>query len=203
MMEWFTIDNIEHLAEQYGKLGPLIGILLPFIESFLPFLPLVVFVVANASAFGLWFGFLLSWIGTVLGSYLVFLIVRKYGHHPRLKRITGGEKVQSLIRWVDMKGLSPLFVLLCFPFTPSVLVNIVAGLANIRKKFYLIVLMAGKFVMIFLMSVLGYDLRALISSPVKMILAVVAVIALWGIGKIIEIQLNKRVERDLRNTDKK
>lgn len=203
MMEWFTIDNIEHLAEQYGKLGPLIGILLPFIESFLPFLPLVVFVVANASAFGLWFGFLLSWIGTVLGSYLVFLIVRKYGHHLRLKRITGGEKVQSLIRWVDMKGLSPLFVLLCFPFTPSVLVNIVAGLANIRKKFYLIVLMAGKFVMIFLMSVLGYDLRALISSPVKMILAVVAVIALWGIGKIIEIQLNKRVERDLRNTDKK
>ncbi|GGG13500.1 putative membrane protein YhjE [Lysinibacillus alkalisoli] len=203
MMEWFTIDNIEHLAEQYGKLGPLIGILLPFIESFLPFLPLVIFVVANASAFGLWFGFLLSWIGTVLGSYLVFLIVRKYGHHPRLKRITGGEKVQSLIRWVDMKGLSPLFVLLCFPFTPSVLVNIVAGLANIRKKFYLIVLMAGKFVMIFLMSVLGYDLRALISSPVKMILAVVAVIALWGIGKIIEIQLNKRVERDLRNTDKK
>lgn len=203
MMEWFTIDNIEHLAEQYGKLGPLIGILLPFIESFLPFLPLVVFVVANASAFGLWFGFLLSWIGTVLGSYLVFLIVRKFGHHPRLKRITGGEKVQSLIRWVDMKGLSPLFVLLCFPFTPSVLVNIVAGLANIRKKFYLIVLMAGKFVMIFLMSVLGYDLRALISSPVKMILAVVAVIALWGIGKIIEIQLNKRVERDLRNTDKK
>ena len=201
MSEWFTIDNVEHLAEQYKHLGPFVGILFPMLEAFLPFLPLVVFVVANASAFGLWLGFLLSWLGTVIGSYLVFLLVRRFGHHPRLKRLTGGERVQSLIRWVDMRGLSPLFVLLCFPFTPSVLVNIVAGLSNIRKKFYFIVLAAGKFVMIFSMSFLGYDLRALLTSPVKMILAAVAIIVLWALGKLLENQLNKRVLRDLQDTD--
>lgn len=201
MSEWFTIDNVEHLAEQYKHLGPFVGILFPMLEAFLPFLPLVVFVVANASAFGLWLGFLLSWLGTVIGSYLVFLLVRRFGHHPRLKRLIGGERVQSLIRWVDMRGLSPLFVLLCFPFTPSVLVNIVAGLSNIRKKFYFIVLAAGKFVMIFSMSFLGYDLRALLTSPVKMILAAVAIIVLWALGKLLENQLNKRVLRDLQDTD--
>ncbi|MEG0258997.1 MAG: TVP38/TMEM64 family protein [Lysinibacillus sp.] len=199
MSDWFTVENLEHLAAQYRTLGPIIGILLPFIEAFLPFLPLVAFVVANASAFGLWMGFVLSWVGSVAGSYAVFLIVRHYGKHSRLQFLTGGAKVQSLIRWVDMNGISPLFVLLCFPFTPSVLVNVVAGLSHIHKKFYLVVLMAGKFVMILGMSVLGYDLRALLTSPAKLICAAIAIVVLWWIGKLMEKRLNARVEKDLKS----
>ncbi|MCP1143790.1 TVP38/TMEM64 family protein [Lysinibacillus endophyticus] len=200
MSDWFTVENIESLAAQYRTLGPLIGILLPFIEAFLPFLPLVVIVVANASSYGLWIGFLLSWIGTVLGSYVVFLLVRKFGKHPRLRKFIGREKIQKLIQWVDMRGLSPLFILLCFPFTPSVLVNIVAGLSHIKKKYYLIVIMAGKFVMIASMSVLGYDLKALLTDPVKLIFAGVGIFLLWFIGKALEKRLNKKVERDLKDS---
>ena len=197
--DFFTVENIENLAAHYRTLGPLIGILLPFVEAFLPFLPLVVIVVANASSYGLWIGFLLSWIGTVLGSYVVFLLTRKFGKHPRLKRFIGKEKVQKLIKWVDMRGLSPLFILLCFPFTPSVIVNIVAGLSNIKKKYYLIVIMAGKFIMIASMSVLGYDLKALITDPVKLILTGVGILLLWIVGKGIEKHLNKKVEKDLKS----
>lgn len=199
MNDFFTVENIENLAAHYRTLGPLIGILLPFVEAFLPFLPLVVIVVANASSYGLWIGFLLSWIGTVLGSYVVFLLTRKFGKHPRLKRFIGKEKVQKLIKWVDMRGLSPLFILLCFPFTPSVIVNIVAGLSNIKKKYYLIVIMAGKFIMIASMSVLGYDLKALITDPVKLILTGVGILLLWIVGKGIEKHLNKKVEKDLKS----
>ena len=203
MSEWFTVENIDNLASQYRTLGgPLIGLLLPFLEAFLPFLPLVVFVVANASAFGLWLGFLLSWLGSVAGSYAVFLIVRHFGRHPKLRFLTGGNKVQKLIKWVDLNGISPLFVLLCFPFTPSVLVNIVAGLSHIRKEFYLIVLLAGKFVMILGMSVLGYDLKALLTSPVRLVIAVVAIIILWWLGKLMEKRLNAKVENDLKQARK-
>ncbi|KGR76428.1 TVP38/TMEM64 family protein [Ureibacillus sinduriensis] len=204
MNDFFTVENIENIAAHYRTLGPLIGILLPFIEAFLPFIPLVVIVVANASSYGLWIGFLLSWIGTVLGSYAVFLLVRRFGKHRRFQVFIRKEKVQKLIKWVDMRGLSPLFILLCFPFTPSVLVNIVAGLSNIKKKYYLIVIMAGKFVMIASMSVLGYDLKALLTDPVKLILAGVGIFLLWIVGKAIEKHLNKKVEKDLRTqADKK
>lgn len=202
MSEWFTVENIEHFASQYRTLGPIIGLLFPFLEAFLPFLPLVVFVVANASAFGLWIGFLLSWLGSVAGSYVVFLIVRRFGKHPKLRYLTGGKKVKRLIQWVDLNGLSPLFVLLCFPFTPSVLVNIVAGLSNIRREFYLIVLLAGKFVMILGMSVLGYDLKALLTSPVRLVIAGVIIAVLWWIGKLMEKRLNLRVEKDLKQARK-
>lgn len=203
MSEWFTVENIEALAAQYRTLGPLLGIFLPFLEAFLPFLPLVVIVVANASSHGLWLGFLLSWIGTVLGSYAVFLVVRKFGKYRRVQKFVKNKKVQKLIRWVEMRGLAPLLILLCFPFTPSVLVNIVAGLSNIKKKYYLIVLMAGKFVMILTISLLGYDIGALLRDPVKLILVLIAIFLLWIVGKGMERWLNNRVERDLKELTKK
>jgi len=200
--DWFTIENIEALEAQYRTLGPIIGLLFPFLEAFLPFLPLVAFVVANASSHGLWMGFLLSWVGTVSGSYSVFLLVRQFGKYPKVQKFIKYKKMQKLIRWVDMKGIAPLFILLCFPFTPSVLVNIVAGLSNIKKKIYLVVLLTGKFVMILTISLLGYDIGALLRSPIKLILVIVAIVLLWIIGKIIEKYLNKRVERELKEVSK-
>ena len=55
--EWLTLENILKLIQEYQSLGPIAGILLPLLEAFLPFLPLFVFVMANATAFGLWWGF--------------------------------------------------------------------------------------------------------------------------------------------------
>lgn len=203
MFDWLTIENIEQVEKYYRTLGPLIGVFLPFLEAFLPFLPLVVIVVANANAFGLFLGFLLSWGGTVLGSYVIFLIVRKFGRHPRLHFFTQSKRVKKLIKWVDMNGLSPLFVLLCFPFTPSVLVNIVAGLSNIRRQFYLVALILGKMIMIFSMSFVGHDITELIRNPIKLVFAGVAIFLLWVFGKAVEVRLNKKVERDLRNAEKR
>lgn len=198
MFDWLTIENYEQLESYYRTLGPLFGLFLPFIEAFLPFLPLVVIIIANVNAFGLFWGFIISWLGAVLGGYTVFYIVRKFGHHRKLHFLTKKSSVQKLIKWVDMRGLSPLFVLLCFPFTPSVLVNIVAGLSHIARKFYFVALLLGKAVMIFFVSFIGQDITELVTNPVKLILAAVALVVLWGVGKAVEKYLNKRVERDLR-----
>ena len=72
LKEWFTLENIMELIKAYRSFGPLPGILLPMLEAFLPFLPLFLFVMANANAFGLWFGFLFSWIGACSGAFLSF-----------------------------------------------------------------------------------------------------------------------------------
>ena len=198
MFDWLTIENYEQLESYYRTLGPLFGLFLPFIEAFLPFLPLVVIIVANVNAFGLFWGFVISWFGAVLGGFAVFCIVRKFGQHKRLHFITKKPAVQKLIKWVDMRGLSPLFVLLCFPFTPSVVVNIVAGLSNIKRVYYFIAVALGKAVMILFMSVIGQDVTELVTNPVKLVLAIIAIVVLWAVGKWVETYLNKRVERDLR-----
>lgn len=198
MSDFFTMENIIELTQSYRAFGPLIGFLLPFIEAFLPFLPLFVFVFANATAYGLWIGFLLSWGGSVLGAYAVFLVVRKYGRARFMNFMTKHQKVEKLILWVERNGFGPLFLLLCFPFTPSALVNVVAGLSNISRHYYLLTVMAGKLVMVFMISYVGYDIRALFTQPIRTAIVVVVIILLYVIGKILEKRLNKRVEADFR-----
>lgn len=199
MNEWLDADKIIELSQHYKALGPLIGILLPFIEAFLPFLPLVVFIIANAGAYGLWLGFILSWVGTVAGSYVVFLVVRKYGRNRILLFLTKKKRVQQLISWVERNGFGPLFLLICFPFTPSALVNLVAGLSNMKRTYYLINLMAGKLVMIFIISFIGHDLKALLTQPLRTAIVVLIIFLLWIIGKAFENRLNAKVEEDFRS----
>lgn len=198
MGEWLSVDKVIELAEQYKALGPFIGLFFPFIESFLPFLPLFVFVFANASAYGLWMGFLLSWIGASLGSYAVFLLIRFFGQAKIFRTITKRVRVQQLIHWVERNGFGPLFLFICFPFTPSALVNLVAGLSDIKKHHYLWTLLAGKFVMIFTVSFIGYDLRALLTKPTKTVFVLSMIVLLWYIGKQIEKKLTKQIEADFR-----
>lgn len=196
MEQW--LEKFIELAQEYRVLGMAIGVFLPFIESFLPFLPLFAFVFANATAYGLWYGFLLSWIGTSLGSYGVFLVIRKYGHAKVFTFLTKRKRVEQLIHWIERNGFAPLFLFICFPFTPSALVNLVAGLSNMKKKHYFFTLLAGKFVMIFTVSYIGHDVQSLINNPVKTGFVLVLVLLLWFVGKRLEVRLNQKVEEEFR-----
>lgn len=193
---WFTLENIMELVQEYRALGPLPGILLTVLEAFLPFLPLFVFVMANANAFGLWLGFLYSWVGACIGALLVFSLVRRYGQKRVLAFLPRHRQVRRLMDWVERHGFGPLFVLLCFPFTPSAVVNIVAGLSKLSRAQYMLAVGIGKMVMIFTMSFIGYDIGSLITQPSRTIIVAIIIFVLWFVGKRIEARLNKREASD-------
>ncbi len=194
LKEWFTIENVIELIERYRSFGPLPGIFLPLLEAFFPFLPLFLFVMANANAFGLGWGFLFSWAGSSAGALIVFLLVRRYGDSRPFRFLHSRKQVQSLMGWVERHGFGPLFLLLCFPFTPSAIVNIVAGLSRINIYQYMLAVIGGKAVMIFIMSFIGYDIVALIKQPIRTALVLVAIGILWYVGKIIEGRLKEKVK---------
>ncbi|MBW3112034.1 MULTISPECIES: TVP38/TMEM64 family protein [Bacillaceae] len=201
--DWFTLENMMDLIQQYRSFGPIPGILLPLLEAFLPFLPLVVFVTANANAFGLWWGFLFSWIGATLGALIVFLLVRRYGEARIFRFLRKSRQVNRLTKWVDKHGFGPLFILLCFPFTPSAVVNVVAGLSSISIAQYMLAVVTGKMVMIFTISFIGYDIISLVKQPIRTVIVVAIIFVLWFVGKRIEIHLNKKMELDQRIERKK
>lgn len=194
--EWFTIENILDLLKQYRAFGPVPGILLPMLEAFLPFLPLFLFVMANANAFGLWPGFLFSWVGATLGALMVFSIFRTYGQGRMLNFIHRHPKVQRGMNWIERHGFGPVFLVLCFPFTPSALVNIVAGLSRISMPQYMLAVITGKMVMIFTISFVGADFRSLITNPARSAIVTVIIGILWYIGKRIEVKMNMSVKKD-------
>lgn len=202
MKELFNEEYILELIKSYQAFGPIPGIVLPILEAFLPFLPLVVFVIANTNAFGLWLGFLLTWIGSTVGAILVFLVIRKYGHTRLLSFIKRNKQVEKLTKWLDIHGFGPIFLLLCFPFTPSAVVNIVAGLSSISRSKYIFAVLAGKLVMIFTISYVGHDIVSLFTNPGRTAVIAVIIFVLWYIGKKIELSLNRDIESKIKAREK-
>ncbi len=172
----------EPIVEFLGPFGFLAGIFLAMMESFIPPLPLAAFVTINVIIFGYLLGYVLSYVGTVTGSYLVFILLQDmvantciiHWEHP---------KAQSLFTWIHEKGVFPLFLLLTFPFTPSIIVGGLAAFADIRPKDYLLALVPGKFFMVMSLTIIGVNIQSFFEKPVRSIAFIVLVLSVSLIAK--------------------
>jgi len=187
-------DFIQQLLNQYEGLGPLPGIILPFTEAFLPFLPLIVFVLGNAAAYGLLEGFLLSWLGACSGAIVVFMLLRKLGKTKILRKVRENKQVERITNWVERHGFGPLFLLLCFPFSPSAIINVVAGLSKVSTQQFILAVMLGKAVMIFSISYVGSSIMEFAQNPVKTIVVGIGIALFWLLGKFLEKRLQTKIE---------
>lgn len=185
-----TLEQIEKVLENLSDLGPLPGIAAPFIEAFLPFLPLIVIIMANVNIYGFILGLLYSWLGVTLGSLCVFLISRRYGSKVREYLTKKFPVSNKMFNWIERRGFSAIFIVMCFPFTPSIVVTLVAALSRIQLKTYVLSMLLGKLIMIFAISVISFDFVDLLQSPIRLILSIGAIIVLWFGGKKIEKYFN-------------
>ncbi|TDF99783.1 TVP38/TMEM64 family protein [Paenibacillus piri] len=181
-----TWEDIELLLFRFEALGPVPGVLATFIESIVPILPLIAIIVANVNAYGIWEGALLSWIGVVAGAFCVFLFFRKFGSRFRSFVERKYPRSQKFIVWVEQHGFTPIFVLACFPFTPSAFVNIVAGVSKLPAKVFLIATALGKAIMILMVAVAGHDLGNLLNQPWKMAAIGILLVLIWFMGRKLE-----------------
>ncbi|MEK3663565.1 TVP38/TMEM64 family protein [Paenibacillus sp. FSL F4-0236] len=194
IMSWLTEDNLRHLLEQYRSFGPFPGIVLTFLKSFIPPLPTIAIVGLNGAVYGLWLGFLYSWIGLVAGCVTTFWIIRKVASHRYLRKWAERPKVAKSMTWVRQSGFSYVFLLSIFPVGPFVVINMAAGLAGMRFRSYLLALTVGKAIMVFAVSYIGNDLERFIRQPWEIIYVLVFIgLSLWGV-KAIEARFARTVE---------
>jgi uncharacterized membrane protein YdjX (TVP38/TMEM64 family) len=191
-----TEQGIETLFNKFEQLGFFVGFLLVFIESFLPFLPLVVIVILTINSYGVIVGFLISYSATVLGSYLVFLTVRHFFRDTAQRYIEKHDKLNKMLKFIDDRGFTFLFILLCLPFTPSSVVNVITALSNVRRDVYLYILLAAKFIMILSMTLVGYDIASFFDSPMKLILSLVFLCVLYLLSKWYQKYLEKKINKE-------
>lgn len=176
------------LVDKYRALGPLPGLLLPFMKSFVPPLPTLVIISVNAAVYGLWLGFLYSWIGIVSGCLVTFAIVKKVAGHPYLVRWSQKPKVQKSLVWARRQAFNYVFLLSLFPVGPFVVINMAAGLVGMRFRSFLVAVLAGKAVMVMSVSFIGYDIHQFIESPVRLIYVVLFI----GVSMVISKKIEKR-----------
>lgn len=192
-MSYLTEENLMNLLEQYRSFGPFPGIFLTFMKSFIPPLPTILIVGVNAAVYGFWLGFLYSWIGLVSGCLVTFLVVRKIAGHPKLDRWTQKSKVKKSMIWIRRNSFSYVFLLSIFPVGPFVVINMVAGVARMRLRSFMIAILFGKAIMVFSVSYIGHDLARFIRNPYQLVYVFIFLgISLW-LSKKIEARFTKTV----------
>lgn len=190
--EWFhylkalDLEHIERTLQSYSAYGPLPGLLMPIAEALIPALPLVVIVAANANIYGLWYGFLLSWLGVTIGASIVFWLARKLGGRLGMWFQKRYPKTQRFFNWIESKGFTPLFLFACFPFAPSALINVVSGFSTLPFRTFLIATLLGKAVMIFGISLVSADISSLGRQPWRILVLVTVLAVMWFGGKRLE-----------------
>lgn len=181
---------------QYGFIA---GIALPMIEAIFPPLPLALIVTLNVYVYGFWKGYLYSWIGTCIGSLIIYYFIQKIWKDRFLRRVTNHRKVYNTIVYIQEKGLSAVFILLTFPFTPSIIICSVAALSGMNFFHYATALLLGKLIMIFTLSFIGYHITAFLESPLRSVL----ILLITGIGWILVRRLVRIEERYMQNKKNK
>ncbi|MFC3800362.1 TVP38/TMEM64 family protein [Cohnella sp. GCM10012308] len=197
------LNELRHIDErkllewldQYRAYGPLPGILLTFMKSFVPPLPTILIVGVNAAVYGLWLGFLYSWIGIVLGCLVTFAVIRKIADRPYWQRWADRPRVRKGMRWVRRNAFSYVFLLSLFPVGPFVVINIAAALARMRFRSFLVAIILGKAVMVFVISFIGHDPAQFLRHPEQALYALLFVAATWWIGRWVETYGIRRTER--------
>jgi uncharacterized membrane protein YdjX (TVP38/TMEM64 family) len=170
-----------NLLQYVENAGPVAGILLPVIESFCPILPLIAFVIINVSAFGFFFGYLYSWIGNCLGSFLLFLLIRRVGG-KKFKEKIQKSKHKKILENIKKNNLTVLFFLYCFPFTPSFLISGASALANMNTKHFLAALLPSKFIMLLSLAFIGENVNSFFEKPVESVIYILFILLINFIG---------------------
>ncbi len=186
-----TEEQLVDFLERFRALGPMPGILLTFLKSFIPPLPTMVIVGVNAAVYGMWLGALLSWLGLVGGCIVTFLIVRYAASVSFMERWSRKPKVQKGMRWIRRNAFSYVFVLSMFPVGPFVVVNMAAGFARMKLASFALAIGLGKAVMVLAVSYIGHDLERYVRDPVQLLYVALFLIVSIAVSKAVEARFTK------------
>ena len=181
-----SLSQLEEWFDAFRQFGYIPGFIMLYLRAIVPVLPLTLYVVLLIHAYGLFPGIIISWLGIVSGTFTVFLICKKFVNTIRMKKLKSRKSVQRLISFIDRQGLIPLFVLLCFPFTPNTLINIIASLSHIKIKYYFFVLVISKLISITILGVMGKEIFTIFTNPLRALIMMVLLVVLWFISKKVE-----------------
>ena len=167
--------------------GLLFGFFIVYIECLIPILPLSVFIALNVNAFGFFIGVLISWIATCLGCvtcYYLYIFLGDKLTKKFMTRKTYNKIKDKIDKFRDIK-FSELVLVITVPFTPSFLINLLAGLSKMPKEKFFLGLLIGKIFTIIFWGYIGKTLIESLTDIKALIYIGVTLVVAYIISKIV------------------
>ncbi|MEJ2328389.1 MAG: VTT domain-containing protein [Gammaproteobacteria bacterium] len=181
---WLEIERIESAAQwiQTSRFTPLL-VLAAYIIGGLAVIPVTLMIIATVSVFGPWLGAVYALLGSELAALATFAVGHVLGRNG-VSRITGS-RINRLSQLLSERGMLTTVTLRIVPVAPFTVINIIAGVSDIRLRDFAIGTFIGMIPGIFAIALLTDRLLASLREPdMTSILILIAVIVLVVLGII-------------------
>lgn len=170
-----------------GLWGYILSCILIILESLVPILPLFVFVTLLFYKFGIIFGFIISYVCTIIGCVISYKIFNgklrlKFDNFLIKKNNAKLNKIKTSIKNIKFVNLC---LIIALPFTPSFIVNVAAGLSNINRRKYIIALLVGKTFLVIFWGFIGTSLISSFKNPLNLLYVILLLGACFIVSKLV------------------
>lgn len=170
-----------------GLWGYLLSCILIILESFIPILPLFVFVTLLFYKFGVILGFIISYICTIIGCIISYKIFNgklrlKFDKFLVKKNNDKLNKIKNSIKNIKFVNLC---LIIALPFTPSFIVNVAAGLSDMNRRKYIIALLVGKAFLVIFWGFVGTSLINSFRNPLNLLYILLLLVGCFVVSKLV------------------
>ncbi|MDR3257972.1 MAG: VTT domain-containing protein [Mycoplasmataceae bacterium] len=186
-------DILKAVIFKIGDFGILGAIAMALAEALFPSLPLIAIAGINVMNFGI-LGYFLTYIGSTLGTIIVFLVIRHLLSNWFLnsKIYQKNKIINKFINWIEKAEIAKIFILFCLPFLPTFLLNYACALSKMKVKRFIYLILCSRAVAIIMFSYMGSSLLDIINHPFKGLISVIFLIIIYIVSKIVEKQITKK-----------
>ena len=148
-------EVIRHFVSNFGVFGFLAFTLIQITQNIIAPIAHYPILIAGGYIFHPWLGFLLNWVGTSIGTFLIILLTRKFGR-PLVCRMVKKEFIEKYDTAVKKLSSYGLFLIYALPVFPDDEITYLVGLSAMPKRQIFWAIVLGKIPGAAL-SFLGYE----------------------------------------------
>jgi phospholipase D1/2 len=184
LSEWLAMERLEAVAQwiQDSEFTPVL-VLAVYVIGSMAVVPVTLMIIVTVSVFGPWLGAGYALLGTELAALVTFGIGHLLGRDA-VGRIAGS-RVNRLSRLLSKRGVLTIMTVRVVPVAPFTVINIIAGVSDIRMRDFAIGSFIGMIPGVLAISVLADRIIASLREPnMESVLILAAVLALGVLGII-------------------
>lgn len=153
-----NLDEFKEIIKGYGPISGLIIFLLQVLQVVIAIIPGDAVNLLGGYVLGSFWGFVISFVGMMCGSFVAFWLSRKYGR-KLVEKLVKKETLDILYDKVNSKITAVgLFILCSIPFMPRDVLVYAAGLTSISSKKFFIIYGIARLPLVLIMSITGNTL---------------------------------------------
>jgi uncharacterized membrane protein YdjX (TVP38/TMEM64 family) len=124
----------------WGWLAPFVFLILFTVRPFVVF-PSSILAITSGLTFGFWYGLLLTFIGSNLGSIATWIVVRSVG--SKIVKSKWDDKYYFIKKQIDQKGFIYMLILRLLPVMNFDIVSYAASFSSVKFRHYVLATLIG------------------------------------------------------------